>query len=150
MLIALLLAAVAPAVSLPDTRVEHLASRKTEISYRLHVSVPPDFEQRDARYPVVLLLDADYSFPIAHAVAVLKGELEWTRDRLRPNELVNRIREKVGLWRRGGYAGTTATTARLCVGMLLRQKRGLPTGHLAGGDAIQTETTSNWRSGPRS
>lgn len=70
MLIALLLAASGvPPVSLPDTRVEHLASTKTGLSYRLHVSVPPDFAQREVRYPLVLLLDADYSFPIAYAVA---------------------------------------------------------------------------------
>ncbi|MBI4546223.1 MAG: hypothetical protein HY703_13575 [Gemmatimonadetes bacterium] len=26
---------------------------------------------------------------------------------------MNRIREKVGIWRKGGYAGVTTTTARL-------------------------------------
>src|ERR1051326_2349227 len=38
---------------------------------------------------------------------------EWTRDRIEPNPVVDRIRERVGAWRRGGYVGVTATTARL-------------------------------------
>ncbi len=38
---------------------------------------------------------------------------EWTGDRLEPNELVNQIRDRVGLWRKGGYAGVTPMTARL-------------------------------------
>ncbi len=43
----------------------------------------------------------------------LSLEAEWTRDRLRANEEVNRIREKVAAWRKGGHVGVTATTARL-------------------------------------
>ncbi len=43
----------------------------------------------------------------------LSLEAEWTRDRIRPNDLVNRIRARVGTWRKGGYAGVTATTAGL-------------------------------------
>ena len=45
--------------------------------------------------------------------AQLTLEAEWTRDRLRANDLVNRIRERVGIWRSGGYAGVTTTTVRL-------------------------------------
>src|SRR2546430_4652002 len=44
---------------------------------------------------------------------LLEKKTEWTKDRLRDNELVNRIREKVDTWRKGGHAGVTATTARL-------------------------------------
>jgi type III restriction enzyme len=32
---------------------------------------------------------------------------------LQENEFINRVREKVGLWRRGGYQGVTSTTTRL-------------------------------------
>ncbi|MGH2615461.1 MAG: BPTD_3080 family restriction endonuclease, partial [Thermomicrobiales bacterium] len=39
--------------------------------------------------------------------------LEQTQDRLEENRLVNQIREKVDLWRRGGYLGVTSTTRRL-------------------------------------
>lgn len=73
-LIALLLgppALAAPApepVTLPGTRVAHLVSRGG-IAYRLWLSVPPQLEQRGGPAELVLLLDADYAFPVAHAVA---------------------------------------------------------------------------------
>jgi type III restriction enzyme len=38
---------------------------------------------------------------------------EWTGDRIEENREINRIRERVTLWRRGGYPGVTRTTARL-------------------------------------
>ena len=40
-------------------------------------------------------------------------DTEWTEDRIEPNKLVNQIREKVSLWRKGGYRDVTRTTARL-------------------------------------
>jgi len=43
----------------------------------------------------------------------LLADTEWTQDRIEENKLVNEIRRKVGLWRRGGYAGVTPVTARL-------------------------------------
>jgi type III restriction enzyme len=43
----------------------------------------------------------------------LSLEAEWTRDRLRANDMVNRIRERVGVWRKGGHVGVTSTTASL-------------------------------------
>ncbi len=60
--------------------------------------------------------ESSYFVPIAQGrrqTAQLSLEAEWTKDRLRPNELVNRIREKVALWRKGGYQSVTTTTARL-------------------------------------
>src|SRR5438309_3650621 len=59
---------------------------------------------------------SSYFVPIPHGrrqTAQLSLEAEWTKDRLRDNELVNRIREKVATWRQGGHAGVTVTTARL-------------------------------------
>ena len=38
---------------------------------------------------------------------------EWTQDRIEENELVERIRERVSVWRRGGYQGVTRTSRRL-------------------------------------
>ena len=38
---------------------------------------------------------------------------EWSGDRLRENELINRIRGRVSLWRRGGYIGISRTTRQL-------------------------------------
>ncbi len=38
---------------------------------------------------------------------------EWTHDREKSNDDINRIREKVNSWRRGGYAGVTRITRKL-------------------------------------
>jgi type III restriction enzyme len=43
----------------------------------------------------------------------LDFETEWTEDRIRENETINKIRERVNRWRSGGYVGVTRTTARL-------------------------------------
>jgi type III restriction enzyme len=59
---------------------------------------------------------SSYFIPIAHSRrsgTQLSLEAEWTLDRLRPNDGVNRIREKVTAWRRGGYLGVTTTTQQL-------------------------------------
>ncbi len=40
-------------------------------------------------------------------------DTEWTQDRIEENRLVNQIRERVALWREGGYVGVTPTTAQL-------------------------------------
>jgi type III restriction enzyme len=40
-------------------------------------------------------------------------ETEWTQDRIEENKLVNQIRQRVALWRKGGYVGVTSTTAQL-------------------------------------
>jgi type III restriction enzyme len=43
----------------------------------------------------------------------LAFETEWTQDRIKENDFINRVRARVALWRRGGYLGVTKTTARL-------------------------------------
>ena len=43
----------------------------------------------------------------------LQFDTEWTQDRIEENKLVNDIRRRVALWRKGGYVGVTSTTARL-------------------------------------
>ncbi len=43
----------------------------------------------------------------------LSFETQWTQDRLEENQLVNQVRERVAVWRRGGYRDTTRTTYRL-------------------------------------
>ena len=43
----------------------------------------------------------------------LQFDTEWTQDRIEENKLVNDIRRRVILWRKGGYVGVTPTTARL-------------------------------------
>ena len=43
----------------------------------------------------------------------LSFETEWTADRVEENKDINRIRERVAIWRKGGYVGITKTTSRL-------------------------------------
>lgn len=38
---------------------------------------------------------------------------EWTSDRVEENKEINRIRERVAIWRKGGYVGITKITAKL-------------------------------------
>jgi type III restriction enzyme len=40
-------------------------------------------------------------------------DTEWTQDRIEENKIVNDIRRRVSIWRKGGYVGVTPTTARL-------------------------------------
>ncbi|MGD8453673.1 MAG: DEAD/DEAH box helicase family protein [Phycisphaerae bacterium] len=40
-------------------------------------------------------------------------DTEWTQDRVEENKAVNRVRQRVGLWRDGGHVGVTSTTKRL-------------------------------------
>ncbi|HVB65060.1 MAG TPA: restriction endonuclease subunit R, partial [Nitrolancea sp.] len=60
---------------------------------------------------------SSYFVPIARpkkkrpAQQVLAGD--WTQDRIEENRLVNQIRQRVSLWRQGGYVGVTPTTKRL-------------------------------------
>lgn len=55
-------------VELPHTERVDLTSPVNGVTYRLLVSFPEDFAASSARYPVVYLLDADYSFAIARNV----------------------------------------------------------------------------------
>jgi type III restriction enzyme len=43
----------------------------------------------------------------------LSFETEWTADRVEENKDINKIRERVAIWRKGGYLGITKTTAKL-------------------------------------
>jgi type III restriction enzyme len=40
-------------------------------------------------------------------------DTEWTQDRVEENKFINRIRERVSVWRKGNYAGITNTTRQL-------------------------------------
>jgi type III restriction enzyme len=60
--------------------------------------------------------ESSYFVPIPHSrrqTAQLTLEAEWTKDRLRANDTVNRIRDRVGAWRKGRYHGVTQTSQRL-------------------------------------
>lgn len=40
-------------------------------------------------------------------------DTEWTKDRVKENDFINRVREQVSKWRKGGYVHITNTTRRL-------------------------------------
>jgi len=65
--------------SLPNTRVESIAASANGVHYKLYVGLPADYSSSHARYPVLYLLDADYSFPIAQTIIKHLSE----RERLR-------------------------------------------------------------------
>jgi type III restriction enzyme len=59
-----------------------------------------------------------YFIPIAQprkkvSARQLAFDTEWTKDRIEENRAINTVRERIGLWRKGGYTGITKTTARL-------------------------------------
>ncbi len=61
---------------------------------------------------------SSYFIPIARPrsrgrQAQLHLDTEWTEDRLKENDEINRIRARVAVWRKGGYVGVTKTTSRL-------------------------------------
>lgn len=58
---------------------------------------------------------SSYFIPIAkpRMAGQLTFDTEWTQDRVKENDNINRIRERVGIWRTGKYEGTTSTTRQL-------------------------------------
>jgi len=63
---------------IPHTQVLDLHSRQTGADYQLFVATPPDYPQPGKFYPVVYMLDADYSFALVRNVVqhfVERGDL---------------------------------------------------------------------------
>ncbi|MBT9148869.1 MAG: BPTD_3080 family restriction endonuclease [Dehalococcoidia bacterium] len=61
---------------------------------------------------------SSYFIPIAKPkkkgkATQLVFDTEWTKDRIEENIFINRVRERVSLWRRGDYQGITKTSRRL-------------------------------------
>jgi hypothetical protein len=59
---------------------------------------------------------SSYFIPIARPKKKgkqLAFDTEWTQDRIEENKTVNRIRQRIGMWRDGGYVGVTPTTGRI-------------------------------------
>jgi hypothetical protein len=55
-------------VTLPRTETRLLHADEVGVEYKLYVSLPRDYASGDRHYPVVYLLDADYSFAIARNI----------------------------------------------------------------------------------
>jgi predicted alpha/beta superfamily hydrolase len=63
-----LLHAQYPPVVLPNTQQRILRSSINDVTYKLYVSLPADYDSSAARYPVIYVLDADYAFAIARNI----------------------------------------------------------------------------------
>jgi type III restriction enzyme len=61
---------------------------------------------------------SSYFIPIAKPKSRTKGkqlalDTGWTQDRIEENKFINRVRDRVAVWRQGGYVGITRTTRQL-------------------------------------
>ena len=67
---------------LPNTLIKYLQSKVNGVHYNLYISLPKGYHSNTKRYPIIYLLDADYSFALAKQIS------EHLSDR-------NRIRESI-------------------------------------------------------
>jgi uncharacterized protein len=64
--------------TLPNTQVHSMHSNETGADYQLFIATPPNYRSSGKKYPVVFMLDADYSFALTRNVAqhfVERGKL---------------------------------------------------------------------------
>lgn len=57
-----------PPFSLPDTRVMSFTSKDGSHAFRLLIGLPRNYATRSERFPVIYLLDADFSFALAQDI----------------------------------------------------------------------------------
>lgn len=55
-------------VTLPNTEIRLLHSEQTNADYKLYISLPQNYRTDTLNYPVVFMLDADYSFALARNI----------------------------------------------------------------------------------
>jgi hypothetical protein len=55
-------------VPLPRTERLNIRSKATGFAYDVRVALPRSFTSSQKRYPLLVLLDADFSFPLAHGI----------------------------------------------------------------------------------
>ncbi len=56
--------------TMPNTEIRYLGSKINEVDYKLYISYPESYKDSTIKkYPVLYLLDADYSFAIAKNIA---------------------------------------------------------------------------------
>jgi uncharacterized protein len=74
-----------PPHTLPNTEVRILHSQSNGITYKIYIALPENYSKESAaKFPVLYLLDADYSFPIAKSIC----DHLFERDNLPPVILV--------------------------------------------------------------
>ena len=60
--------AAAKPYAIPNTQEQHIRSKFTGAGYRLFISLPDGYSTSGKSYPVVYMLDADYSFALVRNV----------------------------------------------------------------------------------
>lgn len=70
----------APPLTLERTEVRQLVAKSNGVAYKLYVALPHGYPAAGKRYPVVYLLDADYSFLIARNIADHMAERNHLRE----------------------------------------------------------------------
>jgi uncharacterized protein len=112
----LTLAADARPLQLERTEVRTMVSKVNGISYKLYIALPHGYAAGSGRYPVVYLLDADYSFLIARNIADHLAERNHLRELILvgiaydgpPQYRVNRTRDYTPTFSpTGGYGPET-------------------------------------------
>lgn len=63
------MANAAPAFALENTEVRDIRARDLQRDYQLFVALPDSYNEGRKRYPVVFVVDANYSFPVARNIA---------------------------------------------------------------------------------
>ena len=56
-------------ICLPNTEFIAMTSETNQVDYQLYISLPPDYQTANKAYPVLYLLDADYTFALAKNMA---------------------------------------------------------------------------------
>ena len=54
---------------LHNTLIKKFPSRINEVKYNLYISLPKEYTANNKRYPIIYLLDADYSFALAKQIS---------------------------------------------------------------------------------
>jgi len=62
--------------AIPDTEVRNLRASSNGKDYRLYIKLPRNYHSSDASYPLVVVNDARYSFPIVASLMRRMGEHE--------------------------------------------------------------------------
>ena len=61
--------ATAKQVELPNTEIHYIKSKANDINYEIYISLPKNYNKDSKKvYPVVYLIDRDYSYAIAHNI----------------------------------------------------------------------------------
>lgn len=101
-----------PPVVLSNSEVRFMWSQNTGVGHKLYVALPKSYHKSTRSYPLVILLDADYSFPIAKGVAEHLGDRKGLPEVLivaigyagSPQYRVNRTRDYTPTRSEVGYA----------------------------------------------